>query len=380
MKKDKRIWIVGGVEYPTLKAAAEFHNLPLTRVVSRLRKKISLDEAFEIIPNLNFLKKKKDAITVNGYTFETFSDAFRHFNLDKKVAENRKRLGWSFEQIFEFAPPPTPKNWSSVVCKGHKYPSIPAFARAFGLSTSLVRGRIGDMGWTPEQAVGIDEPPNSKFTNSSGEERTGTIYRVTNSINGKSYIGLTDGPVETRWKQHKTGLRTSSKNGGLQQAFIEFGTNAFRFEILEKAAVRTLGEREKFYIEKYNTLSPSGYNLNEGGARGGDWGSPILFKGQWFRSLKDVCEQFNADYDNAQQRIKTYGWTLEEAIGLSNNPSAQGLENMRVTIDGVEFKNKKTAAIHYGISETVVYARLDRGWTIDDAFKKPVRKIKARKK
>lgn len=161
------------MQYPTLKAAAEFHRLPLTRVVSRLRRKISLDEAFEITPNTNFLKKKKDVITVNGCTFETFSDAFRHFRLDKKVAENRKKLGWTYEQIFEFAPPPIPKNWTPVVCEGRKYASIPAFARAFGLSISMVRSRLGDMGWTPEQAVGISEPPNSKFTNSSGRSGWG---------------------------------------------------------------------------------------------------------------------------------------------------------------------------------------------------------------
>lgn len=371
---------MNGVEYPTLKAAAEFHKLPLSRVVSRLRRKISLDEAFEITPNLNFLKNKTAVITVNGCNFETFSDAFRHFQFDKKLAENRKRLGWSLEQIFEFEPPPIPKNWNSIICSGNEYPSITALAKAFNLTKNVVWNRIIEMDWTPEQAVGIEEAPNSKFTNSLGEERMGTIYRVTNSINGKSYIGLTDGPVETRWKQHRTRFTSSAKNGGLHHAFTEFGTSAFNFEVLEKAPVRNLSEREKFYIEKYNTLSPNGYNLNEGGARGGDWGAPILFRDQWFKSLKDVCKQFNADYDNAQQRIKTYGWTLEEAIGLNNNSSPQSIENMRVTVDGVEFKTKKAAAIHYGISETVVYARLSKGWSVDSAFKKPVRKNKPRKK
>jgi len=45
-----------------------------------------------------------------------------------------------------------------------------------------------------------------------------------------------------------------------------------------------------------------------------------------------------------------------------------------VTVEGVIFANISEAALHYGLQEKTVIARLKYGWSIDDAFKKPVRK------
>ena len=375
-KVRSRKWVVGGVEYATLKEAAAFYEIPLARVQSRLRGGCSLDEACEVIKSNNFLKGKDKEFTVDGVVFSTLSDAFRHFKLPKKVAENRKRLGWSLNQIFGFEPPPVPKKWTTIVCAGTEYKSIAALGRAFNLSRETLFTRLTDMGLTPEQAVGLEDSPKTKFTSASGQDRVGTIYKITNKMNGKCYIGLTDGDVKTRWKQHKSRFHTGDTHGdGLLMAFREYGTNAFNFEVIEEASVRVLGERERFYIDKYNSLAPNGYNLNDGGAMGGSWGSPVFLRGEWYRSLKDVCETYGVSYKNTQQRIKTYNWSIEDAIGLTTNTKSQSLENMAVTVDGVRFNNKAAAAKHYGLPEKTVYARLKSGWSIDDAFKRPVRRF-----
>lgn len=91
------------------------------------------------------------------------------------------------------------------------------------------------------------------------------IYIVTNTINGKSYIG--------QHKVKKEGPRQYMGKGlGIQQAFKEFGRENFTKEILEIVedgkSRRVASEREKYWIKKLNTMEPNGYNRNPGGIGG----------------------------------------------------------------------------------------------------------------
>lgn len=90
------------------------------------------------------------------------------------------------------------------------------------------------------------------------------IYKITNKLNNHSYIGLST-TLEGRWKYHQTPYnqeRESSKT--LYKAFAKYGIDNFTFEILEECSVKELGEREKYYIAKYDTYH-NGYNMTSGG-------------------------------------------------------------------------------------------------------------------
>jgi len=88
----------------------------------------------------------------------------------------------------------------------------------------------------------------------------GFIYKITNKVNGKSYIGQTRNSVEFRWRQHK-----NNKSGyALHYAIRKYGADNFEVETLEECDVSKLDEREIYYIDKYNTFT-NGYNLNKGG-------------------------------------------------------------------------------------------------------------------
>lgn len=93
------------------------------------------------------------------------------------------------------------------------------------------------------------------------------IYRIINLINNKSYIGLSRKGLNERKRRHITELRGKRHhNQYLQNAFDKYGEENFIFEILEFVESDFIGEREKFYIEKYKTnLKENGYNLNSGG-------------------------------------------------------------------------------------------------------------------
>jgi group I intron endonuclease len=94
------------------------------------------------------------------------------------------------------------------------------------------------------------------------------IYIITNDINSKVYIGQSNDPKH-RFNQH---CRPNSDNSLIDLAIQKYGKEHFTMSILE-GPIKNYNEREKYYILKYNSLRPNGYNILEGG------NEPPLFKG-----------------------------------------------------------------------------------------------------
>ena len=93
------------------------------------------------------------------------------------------------------------------------------------------------------------------------------IYKITNKINGKAYIGKTlkSNPID-RFKTHiKDSKIEGRKNRALYRAFNKYGIENFNFEVIEEVNDYTkLSEREIYYINKYDTYK-NGYNETLGG-------------------------------------------------------------------------------------------------------------------
>ena len=82
------------------------------------------------------------------------------------------------------------------------------------------------------------------------------IYKITNLINGKNYIGQSI-HIEQRWLEH---CRNSTKSL-IGQAIKKYGKENFSFQILEECNQNDLNKKESFYIQQYNSISPNGYNI-----------------------------------------------------------------------------------------------------------------------
>ena len=96
----------------------------------------------------------------------------------------------------------------------------------------------------------------------------GSIYIIKNSKNSKVYIGQTIQDVKQRFKQHLK-LQKSNKNQVIYKAIQSIGKENFSYETL-KTGVETykeLNELEQYYIDKYNSIVPNGYNLCPGGQK-----------------------------------------------------------------------------------------------------------------
>ena len=72
----------------------------------------------------------------------------------------------------------------------------------------------------------------------------GIIYKITNKVSGKSYIGQTRYTIEFRWKQHQH----KKDNTYFHNAIHKYGIENFSIEILEKCNIEDLNSREIFYI------------------------------------------------------------------------------------------------------------------------------------
>ena len=90
------------------------------------------------------------------------------------------------------------------------------------------------------------------------------IYKITNQLNDMCYIGQAV-DVATRWKAHaKCGLDIDTPAGNkLYKAMKEDGIWNFSWELIEKCPKDQLDEKEKFYIELYQSKN-FGYNTTKG--------------------------------------------------------------------------------------------------------------------
>jgi len=90
----------------------------------------------------------------------------------------------------------------------------------------------------------------------------GIIYKVTNLINEKVYIGQTI----LKFKRRKQIHENCKQGWYFNRAIRKYGKNNFEWGILEHCdSKEELDEMEFHYIKQYNTFGKNGYNLTYGG-------------------------------------------------------------------------------------------------------------------
>ena len=95
----------------------------------------------------------------------------------------------------------------------------------------------------------------------------GYIYKIINNINSKVYVGQTNGTLSRRWSLHKQMHKTHSFV--LYRAMRKYGIEHFTMELIEECDDNLLDEREKYWINYYDSYN-NGYNMTLGGTGGGN--------------------------------------------------------------------------------------------------------------
>ena len=97
-------------------------------------------------------------------------------------------------------------------------------------------------------------------------DRIGAVYMLTNTVNGKSYVGQTWATPETRWSQHATHARRPKYP--IEYAIRKHGADAFRLRVLVE------GVRDQVLLDLLEAdcvaslgthLDADGYNATSGG-------------------------------------------------------------------------------------------------------------------
>ena len=113
--------------------------------------------------------------------------------------------------------------------------------------------------------VFIKKPLGDLLLRIIGENTYGGIYKITNLDTQRAYIGRST-DVKKRLTEHVKGAFNISTiaDQEIHRVMGREGIDKFSFEILEKVEKEKLNEREKYWIDFYQTQS-YGYNQNKGG-------------------------------------------------------------------------------------------------------------------
>lgn len=133
------------------------------------------------------------------------------------------------------------------------------------------------------------------------DTRTSGIYKITNLHNNLIYIGQTH-DFHQRWLSHKRDYKTN--NSPLYEDMRELGMEYFKFEIIEKCNTAQLDEREKYWIEYYDSYF-QGYNQDTGGSG----------------------HKSGENYETAQT-VKVYSYTLDGKFDKCYNSMAAAMRDL----------------------------------------------------
>ena len=149
------------------------------------------------------------------------------------------------------------------------------------------------------------------------------IYKFTNKINNKTYIGQSKS-IETRYKRHLYDANKGSKTI-FHRALIKYGIENFTFEIIEECDVSRLDEREKYYIKQYGSLMPNGYNMQTGG-------TPFGYQPYFSFSLDVIYEI----YDSIANTERTFS-EIGEEFGVTSTMIAHINSGKEYAQNGIEY-------------------------------------------
>jgi len=108
------------------------------------------------------------------------------------------------------------------------------------------------------------------------------IYKATNKVNGKCYIGQTSKVLNKRIYNHFN-IRKKKSCPYFHNAIHKYGEDNFLWEVIEEcSSKKEMDEMEFHYIKQYNSLAPNGYNLTMGG--GGSCG---------YKHTKEECKKIS---------------------------------------------------------------------------------------
>ena len=138
------------------------------------------------------------------------------------------------------------------------------------------------------------------------------IYKITNNINQKVYIGQTIMTPVQRWQKHRSDAKLN-KPYPLYRAMNKYGIDNFSFEILEEVKVEELDEKERYYINLYHSYinfeNSNGYNATLGGSKGNHYFNPCIdevIECAQYMTINQLANHFGVGYATMKNYLHNY--------------------------------------------------------------------------
>jgi len=210
----------------------------------------------------------------------------------------------------------------------------------------------------------------------------GIIYKATNTLTKKVYIGQTIQPFEKRKRDHiNTALRGKKKVYYFQKALRKYGAENFQWKQIDFADTQAeLNEKEQYWVSFYKADDPQyGYNIQEGGANGklGEETRRKISENnkssspETRRKMREA-KRINPVWNKGKTGIYS-AETLQKIIEASRNRSPETLRKMSIAhakLTEAQVREIKTAlasgeiqrvlAEKYGVDQSVI-SNIKRG-------------------
>lgn len=198
------------------------------------------------------------------------------------------------------------------------------------------------------------------------------IYKITNKINGKCYIGQST-DINDRWIKHRSRpfqINDGSYDTYLYRSIRKYGLDNFIFEVIEECSCDELNEREIFYIDFYNShYTKCGYNMTFGG-EGGIKRDNKKICDMWDEghTISKIAQELHCSRNTVKNALKQFGkYDADEIknrwIKKTSNPVNQYDMNFNLlkTWQSAKQVEKELGIDHSGIGDCCNYITKQAG-------------------
>lgn len=143
----------------------------------------------------------------------------------------------------------------------------------------------------------------------------GVIYKITNNVNRKSYIGQTiQEPIERFYQHCAKKCDAEVLKMAIHKAINKYGKRNFTFEVIEEVSTESINDRERYWISYYDSYN-NGYNSTLGGQDGAKPFKDLDTKGiikEYLsgKSLRSIGTTFNVDKQTIKDLLLRNNITL----------------------------------------------------------------------
>ena len=357
--------VVNGKSYRSERAVAKAHDVPLSTFFSRRERGMSIEAAIGLEKQPE--NKRSHAVTCQGKQYSSMRELARAYNVSPHQLRHKiRRKGMSPEEALGLKKKSentatTKKTVSSthrgnsINFRGTLYPSVKAFAAAYGQNVNTVSYRL-KQGWTKAQAVGVAQRPSK--AKSSSKEAVTPVKNTTKKTSTKQKNTPVQNAETVKTRGNSKAITYQGKTYPSARAFaraINMSPHRVRYRMDQGWTLGQIAGDEKAPSSPPKSTRDT-HNLIDISSI-----MPVTVEGKTFNTAADLARHYNMDVPKVTGRLRNR-WTPEESVGLADH------KKDNYTFEGKTFETLKEVAKHYKTSYRKLQYRMGQGATLEQAL------------